>query len=60
MVAVLVLIAGVAPAVAFELTRRHAQASDRRDSIATVRRHRDFLDGLGAATRTTAGASSRS
>ena len=54
-----VLLAGVAPAVAFELTRRRAQAFDQTDTTAAVRRHRDFLDGLGAATRTTAGANGR-
>ena len=60
MTALLVLIAGVASAVTFELVRRHSPTFDRGDTIATVRRHRDFLDGLGAATRTTAGARGRS
>jgi hypothetical protein len=57
-VALLVLSAGVA-AVAIEVIRRRAQVLHRSDTTATVRRHRDFLDVLGAATSTTGGASSR-
>ena len=57
--ALLVLGAGVVPALAFDWARRHGHAS-RGDTVAAVRRHRDFLEVLGAATGTTAGASPRS
>lgn len=55
--AILVLLAGAVPAVAFDRVRRQGQGLGRGDTAAAVRRHRDFLDVLGAATGTTAGAS---
>lgn len=54
-VALLVLVAGVTPALVVGVARRHAQGFERNDLVAAVRRHRDFLDGLGAATGRTTG-----
>ena len=55
--ALLVLVAGAVPALAFDRARRQGQGLGRGDTAAAVRRHRDFLDVLGAATGTTVGAS---